>query len=63
MRAPIRSDVMATVFLIDVDNTLLDNDRAKADVSRAIRELVGPDRAARFWSLYEEVRDECSVVD
>ncbi len=54
---------MATVFLIDVDNTLLDNDRAKADVARAIRELVGPDRAARFWSLYEEVRDECGVVD
>lgn len=54
---------MATVFLIDVDNTLLDNDRAKADVARAIRELVGPDRAARFWSLYEEVRDEYGVVD
>ncbi len=54
---------MATVFLIDVDNTLLDNDKAKADVARAIRELVGADRAARFWSIYEEVRDECSVVD
>ena len=54
---------MATVFLIDVDNTLLDNDQAKADVARAIRELVGPDRAARFWSLYEEVRGEYGVVD
>jgi FMN phosphatase YigB (HAD superfamily) len=54
---------MANVFLIDVDNTLLDNDRAKADVARAIGELVGPDRAAHFWSLYEEVRDECGVVD
>jgi FMN phosphatase YigB (HAD superfamily) len=54
---------MASVFLIDVDNTLLDNDQAKADVARAIRELVGPDRAARFWSLYEEVRGEVGVVD
>lgn len=54
---------MATVYLIDVDNTLLDNDKAKADVARAIRELVGADRAARFWSMYEEVRDEGSVVD
>jgi FMN phosphatase YigB (HAD superfamily) len=54
---------MATVFLIDVDNTLLDNDRAKADVARAISGLVSPDRAARFWSLYEEVRDDCGVVD
>jgi FMN phosphatase YigB (HAD superfamily) len=54
---------MASVFLIDVDNTLLDNDRAKADVARAIQGLVGPERASRFWSLYEEVRDECGVVD
>lgn len=54
---------MATVFLIDVDNTLLDNDLAKADVARAIRSIVGLDRAARFWSLYEKVRDECGVVD
>jgi FMN phosphatase YigB (HAD superfamily) len=53
----------ATVFLIDVDNTLLDNDRAKADAARAIRQIVGPDRAARFWSIYEEVRDERGVVD
>jgi FMN phosphatase YigB (HAD superfamily) len=54
---------MATVFLIDVDNTLLDNDRAKADVALAIRALVGLDRAARFWSLYENVRGEYGVVD
>jgi len=54
---------MASVFLIDVDNTLLDNDLAKADVARAIRALVGLDRSARFWSLYEKVRDEYGVVD
>jgi FMN phosphatase YigB (HAD superfamily) len=54
---------MASVFLIDVDNTLLDNDQAKADVALAIRALVGLDRAARFWSLYEKVRDEYGVVD
>jgi FMN phosphatase YigB (HAD superfamily) len=54
---------MATVFLIDVDNTLFDNDQAKADVALAIRALVGLDRAARFWSLYEKVRDEYAVVD
>jgi FMN phosphatase YigB (HAD superfamily) len=54
---------MATVFLIDVDNTLLDNDRLKADVARAITDLVGPDRASQFWALYEKVRDQCGVVD
>ena len=38
---------MATVFLIDVDNTLLDNDRAKADVALAIGDArrSGPRRA------------------
>lgn len=54
---------MACVFLIDVDNTLLDNDRAKADVASAISEIVVSDRAVRFWSLYEEVRSDCGVVD
>jgi FMN phosphatase YigB (HAD superfamily) len=54
---------MTSVFLLDVDNTLLDNDRAKEDVARAIQSIVGPDRAARFWSLYEEVRHDCGVVD
>jgi FMN phosphatase YigB (HAD superfamily) len=54
---------MTTVFLIDVDNTLLDNDRLKADVARAIGDLVGRDRASHFWALYENVRDESGVVD
>jgi len=54
---------MATVFLVDVDNTLIDNDQAKADVALAIRALVGLDRAARFWSLYEKVRGDYGVVD
>jgi FMN phosphatase YigB (HAD superfamily) len=46
-----------------VDNTLVDNDRVKKDIERAIASLVGADRAARFWSLYEEVRDLGNVVD
>ena len=35
----------------------------KKDIERGIVRVVGVDRAARFWSLYEEVRDEGSVVD
>jgi FMN phosphatase YigB (HAD superfamily) len=46
-----------------VDNTLLDNDRVKGDLERAVSRLVAADRAARFWSLYEEVREEEGVVD
>lgn len=51
------------VFLLDVDNTLLDNDRVKQDIRGAIAGLVAADRALRFWSLYEEVRGEEGVVD
>jgi FMN phosphatase YigB (HAD superfamily) len=51
------------VFLVDVDNTLVDNDRVKRDLERAIRAVVSVDRASGFWSLYEEVRKEEGVVD
>src|SRR6266851_2102913 len=51
------------MFLLDVDNTLVDNDQVKKDIARAIARLVSADRASRFWSLYEEVREEADVVD
>lgn len=51
------------VFLLDVDNTLVDNDRVKKDIEHAIASAVEPARAERFWSLYEEVRKEQGVVD
>ena len=54
---------MKTVFLLDVDNTLLDNDAAKAELERRILAALRPDRAARFWAIYEDVRHESGVVD
>lgn len=50
-------------FLIDVDNTLLDNDKAKADEAEYLQSLLGEAAASRFWEIYEEVRKEESVVD
>jgi len=55
--------VPVLVFLLDVDNTLVDNDRVKNDIERAIASVVAADRAKRFWSLYEEVRADEDVVD
>src|SRR4051812_47608521 len=49
-------------FLLDVDNTLLDNDQAKADMQRALLKMLGEDGSKRFWDLYEEVRKEYDVV-
>ncbi|OLD51316.1 MAG: HAD family hydrolase [Chloroflexi bacterium] len=54
---------MKTVTLLDVDNTLLDNDAAKDALERRILAAVSEERAARFWSLYEDVRRERGVVD
>ena len=51
------------VLLLDVDNTLLDNDAVKAGLELGIRETVGPERALRFWELYEEVRADLDLVD
>ena len=50
------------VFLFDVDNTLLDNDRVKADMAARLHELLGDKGMARFWEIYEEVRKELDVV-
>jgi FMN phosphatase YigB (HAD superfamily) len=50
------------VFLFDVDNTLLDNDRSKADMQAELLRLLGDKGSKRFWELYEEVREEMDVV-
>jgi FMN phosphatase YigB (HAD superfamily) len=50
-------------FLFDVDNTLIDNDRAKEDLSRRIAEVLGEAGEHRFWEMYEEVRRERGLVN
>jgi len=54
---------MHTVFLLDVDNTLLDNDRFNSDLDHQVRALLGDERTARFHAIYEEVRAACGYVD
>lgn len=49
-------------FLLDADNTLLDNDAAKAELDRRIRDHLGDQRADLFWRAYEDVRAETTVV-
>ncbi len=51
------------VFMLDVDNTLLDNDGAKQGMDAALRRILAPADADRFWALYEVVREETEVVD
>lgn len=51
------------VFLIDLDNTILDNDGVKNDMEARLAEKLGPEMSARFWELYEIVRKDLDVVD
>ena len=50
-------------FLFDVDNTLIDNDRAKQDLSARIAAVLGPAGERRFWELYEAVRRDKGLVN
>ena len=52
-----------TVFLFDVDNTLLDNDRVTADLKRHLDSKVGPERAQRYWEIFETIRSELGYAD
>ena len=48
----------STVFLVDVDNTLLDNDAVEADLHRHLAAQLGQERAERYWTIFEELRNE-----
>ena len=55
---------MATVvFLVDVDNTLLDNDRVSADLRGHLDEAVGPEGRVRYWAIFEQLRAELGYAD
>ncbi len=51
------------VFLFDVDNTLLDNDRVQADLRAHITEAHGEVASRRYWELFEELRSELGYAD
>jgi FMN phosphatase YigB (HAD superfamily) len=51
------------VFLFDVDNTLLDNDRVVADLMRYLEREVGQERQQRYWTIFEELRTALGYAD
>jgi FMN phosphatase YigB (HAD superfamily) len=52
-----------TVFLLDVDNTLLDNDAVIADLRGHLVEAFGPECDRRYWEIFEELRSELGYAD
>lgn len=52
-----------TVFLLDVDNTLLDNDCVTADLRAHLEHELGCDARRRYFELFEELRRELGYAD
>lgn len=51
------------IFLFDVDNTLLDNDRVTEDLQQYLECEVGPERRKRYWTIFEQLRVELGYAD
>jgi FMN phosphatase YigB (HAD superfamily) len=51
------------VFLFDVDNTLLDNDRVQADLAAHLTEAYGVDARKLYWDIFEQLRSELGYAD
>ncbi len=51
------------VFLFDVDNTLLDNDRVIGDLKRFLEREVGQARTQRYYEIFEHLRTELGYAD
>ena len=53
----------AVVFLLDVDNTLLDNDRIIEDLRAHLTRAFGRERQERDWVIFEKYREELGYAD
>jgi FMN phosphatase YigB (HAD superfamily) len=51
------------VFLVDVDNTLLDNDAVIADLRGHLIDTFGADCERRYWEIFEQRRTELGYAD
>jgi len=56
-------DAGRTVFLFDVDNTLLDNDRVTADLKRTLISKVGVASEQLYFAIFEQLRTELGYSD
>ena len=53
----------ATIFLLDVDNTLLDNDRFTSDLGDQIENCFGAAQRARYWDIFAQRRTTLGLAD
>jgi FMN phosphatase YigB (HAD superfamily) len=51
------------IFLLDVDNTLLDNDRFAADLGDRLEQAFGASERERYWAIFGRLREQLGVAD
>jgi FMN phosphatase YigB (HAD superfamily) len=51
------------IFLLDVDNTLLDNDCFAADLSERLEGAFGAAERARYWDIFGRRREALGLAD
>ena len=51
------------VFLFDVDNTLIDNDRVQAHLNEHLEQTYGTAARDRYWEIFEQLRSELGYAD
>lgn len=52
-----------TVFLFDVDNTLLNNDAVQDDLGEHLEREFGREKRDRYWAIFEELRGQLGYAD
>ncbi len=62
-KTPASPDRAKVVFLFDVDNTLLDNDRVIDNLKTHLQREVGPEHARHYWDIFEQLRKEMGYAD
>jgi len=51
------------VFLLDIDNTLVNNDAVVADLMKHLERDVGVEQQKRYWEFFEQLRGELGYAD
>ena len=51
------------IFLLDVDNTLLDNDRFATDLGARLEQSFGASERARYWAIFARLREQLGLAD
>jgi FMN phosphatase YigB (HAD superfamily) len=55
--------MQSLAFLLDVDNTLLNNDDVSRDLRAHLDHTFGAERGESYWRLFEELRSQLGYAD